>query len=240
MKQAVISVIIPAYNEEKAISYVVRDIPKDLVDYIIVVDNGSKDDTVTKAKEAGAITVQEPKRGYGNACLKGISTLPADTDIVVFLDGDYSDYPEDMANIVSPIVEGKADLAIGSRLLGARESGALLFQAYVGNKLATFLIHLFWGFRFTDLGPFRAIRYKSLMQMDMKDKDFGWTVEMQIKAIMNNFRIVEVPVRYRKRIGQSKITGTIKGSVKAGIKIIYTILKYRFMFLSLILGGKNH
>jgi len=229
MKQPVISVIIPAYNEVKAIPYVIRDIPKDLVNYIIVVDNGSTDGTFAKAEEAGAITVKEPQRGYGSACLKGISALPADTDIVVFLDGDYSDYPEDMTDIVSPIIEGKADLTIGSRLSGMREKGALLLQAYAGNKLATFLIRLFWGFRFTDLGPFRAIRYSSLRYINMKDRNFGWTAEMQIKAIVKKIRIVEVPVRYRKRIGKSKITGTVQGSVKAGVKILYTILKYRIV-----------
>lgn len=225
-----ISVIIPAYNEENAIDSVIRDIPKKMVDRIVVVDNGSADNTFSKAQNAGAYVVKEPRRGYGNACLKGILNLASDTEIVVFLDGDYSDYPEDMEHLVLPIITNKADLAIGSRLAGKGGKGALLLQARIGNRLATFLIRIFWGFRFTDLGPFRAIRYKSLMQMDMKDKDFGWTVEMQIKAIMNKFRIVEVPVRYRKRIGQSKITGTIKGSVKAGIKIIYTILKYRFRF----------
>ena len=231
MNNPKISVIIPAYNEENAIDSVIRDIPKKMADRIIVVDNGSEDNTFSKAQNAGAYVVSEPRRGYGNACLKGLLNLDPDTEIVVFLDGDYSDYPEDMEHLVRPIVTNKADLTIGSRLAGKREKGALLLRARIGNRLATFLLRIFFWFRFTDLGPFRAIRYKSLMQMDMKDKDFGWTVEMQIKAIMNKFRVVEVPVRYRKRIGQSKITGTIKGSVKAGIKIIYTILKYRFRFL---------
>ena len=226
-----ISVIIPAYNEENAIDSVIRDIPKKMIDRIIVVDNGSEDNTFSKAQNAGAYVVSEPRRGYGNACLKGLLNLDPDTEIVVFLDGDYSDYPEDMEHLVRPIVTNKTDITIGSRLVGKREEGALLLRACIGNRLATFLIRIFWGFRFTDLGPFRAIRYKSLMQMDMKDKDFGWTVEMQIKALINKFRIIEVPVRYRKRIGQSKITGTLKGSVNAGIKIIYTILKYRFKFL---------
>ncbi len=231
MKYPKISVIIPAYNEEKAIGFVIRDIPKNIADRVIVVDNGSEDNTFMEAKGAGAYVVREPGKGYGNACLKGLSSLDRDTEIVVFMDGDYSDYPEDMEQLVRPIIINKADITIGSRLAGKREKGALLLRACIGNRLAIFLIRIFWGFRFTDLGPFRAIRYKSLMQMDMKDKDFGWTVEMQIKAIINKFRIIEVPVRYRKRIGQSKITGTIKGSVNAGIKIIYTILKYRFRFL---------
>ncbi|MBE7446446.1 MAG: glycosyltransferase [Planctomycetia bacterium] len=231
MKSPKISVIIPAYNEERAIGFVIRDIPKKLVDKIIVVDNGSEDSTFLTAKNAGAYVVKEYRKGYGSACLKGLSLLDDDTEIVVFLDGDYSDFPEDMEYLLRPIIDNKADLTIGSRMSGKRENGALLLQAYFGNKLATFLIRLFWGFSFSDLGPFRAIRYKSLMQMDMKDKDFGWTVEMQIKAVMQKIRILEVPVRYRKRIGQSKITGTIKGSVQAGIKIIYTIFKYRFRFL---------
>ena len=231
MKCPKISVIIPAYNEEKAIDSVIRDIPKKMVYQIIVVDNGSDDNTFLKAKNAGAYVLREPRRGYGNACLKGLSSLDTDTDIVVFLDGDYSDYPEDMEHVVRPIIDNKADLTIGSRLVGEREKGALLLRACIGNKIATFLIRIFWGFRFTDLGPFRAIRYKSLIQMGMKDKNYGWTVEMQIKAIMNKFRILEVPVRYRKSIGHSKITGTISGSFKAGIKIIYTILKYRFKFI---------
>lgn len=235
MKYPKISVIIPAYNEEKAIGFVIRDIPKKIVDQIIVVDNGSTDNTFLEAKNTGAYVVREPKKGYGNACLKGLSSLDTDTEIVVFLDGDYSDYPEDMERLVLPIIDNKADLTIGSRLTGKRGKGALLLQAYIGNKIATFLIRIFWGFRFTDLGPFRAIRYKSLTQMNMKDKNFGWTVEMQIKAVTNKFRILEVPVRYRKRIGKSKITGTISGTIKAGVKIIYTIFKYRIATLYITL-----
>ena len=226
-----ISVIIPAYNEEKAIGLVIRDIPKKMVEQIIVVDNGSEDNTFLKAKNAGAYVVREPRKGYGNACLKGLSNLTQDTKIVVFIDGDYSDYPEDMERLVHPIIDNKADITIGSRLIGGRGKGALLLRACIGNKLATFLIRIFWGFRFTDLGPFRAIRYKSLTQMNMKDRNFGWTVEMQIKAVINRLRILEVPVRYRRRIGQSKITGTIGGTIKAGVKIIYTIFKYRFKFI---------
>lgn len=221
-----ISVIIPAYNEENAIDSVIRDIPKKMVYRIIVVDNGSEDNTFSKAQNAGAYVVSEPRRGYGNACLKGILNLDPDTEIVVFLDGDYSDYPEDMEHLVRPIITNKADLTIGSRVAEKLEKGALLLRARIGNRLATFLLRIFFGFRFTDLGPFRAIRYKSLMQMDMKDKDFGWTVEMQIKAVLNKLRIVEVPVHYRKRIGKSKITGILSGAVNAGVKILYTIFKY--------------
>lgn len=228
MKSPKISVIIPAYNEEDSIGMVINDIPKDLVNHIIVVDNGSTDNTVITAKNSGALVVNEARRGYGSACLKGIANLPADTDIVVFLDGDYSDYPEEIKELVRPITEGEPDLTIGSRIIGQREKGALPFHAAFGNKLASFLILLFWGFRFTDLGPFRAIRYKSLIQIGMKDTNFGWTVEMQIKAVESKLNIVEIPVRYKKRIGKSKITGTVRGSITAGIKIIYTIVKYRF------------
>ncbi|MGR3220337.1 MAG: glycosyltransferase family 2 protein [Candidatus Anammoxibacter sp.] len=225
------SVIIPAYNEEKSISLVIGDIPKQLVDQIIVVNNGSDDSTVLNAENAGACVVNEPARGYGRACLKGIASLPDDTDIVVFLDGDYSDYPEDMKDLVLPIMNDEVDMVIGSRISGKKEKGALMLHSSMGNMLASFLIRFFWGFRYTDLGPFRAIRYKSLMQIGMKDTNFGWTVEMQIKAVINKLRIIEVPVRYRKRIGQSKITGTVGGSIKAAVKIIYTIFKYRVVTL---------
>ena len=226
-----ISVIIPAYNEEKAIGLVINDIPKNIVDKIIVVDNGSSDNTIRMAKEAGAVVVKEPIMGYGKACLRGISSLPKDTGIIVFLDGDYSDYPEDMVNLVKPILKGEADMTLGSRVIGKKEKGALMLHSSIGNKFASFLIRLFWGGCFTDLGPFRAIKYQSLIQIGMKDTNFGWTVEMQIKAVINNLRIVELPVRYRNRIGKSKITGTVRGSVKAAVKIIYTILKYRFSTL---------
>ncbi|MGR3319811.1 MAG: glycosyltransferase family 2 protein [Candidatus Anammoxibacter sp.] len=221
----------PAYNEEEAICLVIRDIPKQLVDRIVVVDNGSDDSTALNAETAGAYVVKEPTRGYGKACLKGIASLSRDTDIVVFLDGDYSDYPEDMKDIVRPIINGEADMTIGSRIIGQRKKGALMLHSSMGNVFASFLIRIFWGFRYTDLGPFRAIRYKSLMQIGMKDTNFGWTVEMQIKAVINKLRIIEIPVRYRKRIGQSKITGTVGGSIKAAVKIIYTIIKYRIVTL---------
>jgi len=224
-----ISVIIPALNEEESIGQVLNDIPGEIVEEVIVVDNGSSDNTVTVSKGLGANVIQEPLKGYGAACLKGISILKQDTDIVVFLDADYSDYPQDLHTVVKPIINDNADMVIGSRMSGEREKGALLPQAIFGNKLATFLIRLFWGFKYTDLGPFRAIKYRDLLALNMTDKNFGWTVEMQIKALKKRLRIVEVPVRYRKRIGKSKITGTFSGTVRAGVKIIYTIFKYGFL-----------
>jgi glycosyltransferase involved in cell wall biosynthesis len=224
-----ISVIIPALNEEESIGQVLNDIPCEIVEEIIVVDNGSNDNTVTVANSLGASVILEPLKGYGAACLRGISMLKQDTDIVVFLDADYSDYPQDLHTVVKPILTGKAEMVIGSRMSGTREKGALLPQAVFGNKLATFLIWLFWGFKYTDLGPFRAIKYKDLLALNMIDKNFGWTVEMQIKALKKGLRIIEVPVRYRKRIGKSKITGTFSGTVRAGVKIIYTIFKYGFL-----------
>jgi len=223
-----ISIIIPAINEEESIGLVLNDIPANIAKEIIVVDNGSYDNTVAVAENLGAKVMQEPLRGYGSACLRGISVLKKDTDIVVFLDADYSDYPQDMNTILKPILTGKAEMVIGSRMLGMREKGSLLPQAVFGNKLAAFLIRLFWGFRYTDLGPFRAIRYEALLALNMVDKNFGWTVEMQIKALKQGLRIIEVPVRYRRRVGKSKITGTFSGTVRAGVKIIYTIFKYGF------------
>jgi glycosyltransferase involved in cell wall biosynthesis len=222
-----ISIIIPALNEEESIGLVINDIPGNVKE-IIVVDNGSHDNTAAVAKNLGAKVMLEPLKGYGSACLMGISVLKKDTDIVVFLDADYSDYPQDIHTIVKPILTGKADLVIGSRLLGTSEKGALLPQAVFGNKLAVFLIRLFWGFKYTDLGPFRAVKYSDLLALNMADKNFGWTVEMQIKALKKGLRIMEVPVRYRRRVGKSKITGTFSGTVRAGAKIIYTILKYGF------------
>ena len=224
-----ISVIIPALDEEESIGQVLNDIPGEIVEEVIVVDNGSSDNTVTVSKGLGANVILEPLKGYGAACLKGISILKQDTDIVVFLDADYSDYPQDLHTVVKPIIDDDAEMVIGSRMSGAREKGTLLPQAIFGNKLATFLIRLFWGFKYTDLGPFRAIKYRDLLALNMTDKNFGWTVEMQIKALKKRLRIVEVPVRYRKRIGKSKITGTFSGTVRAGVKIIYTIFKYGFL-----------
>jgi glycosyltransferase involved in cell wall biosynthesis len=221
----IISVIIPAYNEENSIGRVLNDLPKEQLKEIIVVNNASTDNTAEVARINGATVVEERRRGYGAACLRGISVV-SDSDIVVFVDGDYSDYPEELDQLIKPITENRADFVLGSRMIYPESREALLPQARYGNKLATFLIYIFFGYRFTDLGPFRAIRFDSLKQINMVDTDFGWTVEMQIKAIKNNLRIEEIPVHYRKRIGISKITGTISGTFKAGVKIMYTIFKY--------------
>lgn len=219
-----IAVIVPALNEERSIGKVLSDIPH-WVDRVIVADNGSTDATAEIARRWGAQVVSEPRRGYGAACLTALAYLDP-PDIVVFLDGDYSDYPEEMDRLVDPIIEDLADFIIGSRVLGAREPGALTLQARFGNWLACALIRWFWGVPFTDLGPFRAIRYTSLSQLEMKDKDYGWTVEMQIKAVVSKLRTREVPVSYRRRIGTSKVSGTLRGIVGAGSKILGTILLF--------------
>ena len=220
-----ISIIIPAFNEESSIGLVLDALPQDKIHEIIVVNNNSNDDTARVATEHGARVVEEPRKGYGSACLKGIDELDA-PDIVVFLDGDFSDFPEEIFELVNPIEKGDADFVLGSRMILPESRRALLPQALYGNRLAVFLIKLFFNYSFTDLGPFRAIRYKSLMAIGMQDIDFGWTVEMQVKAVKNGLRIEEVPVKYRERIGVSKITGTVSGTFKAGTKIIYTIFKY--------------
>ena len=220
-----ISIIIPAYNEESSIGLVLDALPQEKIHEIIVVDNGSTDATARVAQEHGARVVKEPKKGYGSACLKGIDELDA-PDIVVFIDGDFSDFPEEIVLLIRPIETGEKDFVLGSRMILPNSQSALLPQARYGNRLAVFLIKLFFKHEFTDLGPFRAIRYSSLMSIGMKDMDFGWTVEMQIKAVRNGLRIREVPVNYRKRIGISKITGTVLGTFRAGTKIIYTIFKY--------------
>lgn len=223
-----ISVLIPAFNEEKSIARVISELPQDLVDEIVVVDNGSTDATREAACRGGARVVDEPRRGYGSACLKGLASIN-NTDVVVILDGDHSDYPEQITRLLEPIAGGNADFVIGSRVLGLREDGALSFQQCLGNKLAVFLIHRLFGHKFTDMGPFRAIRFESLKSLKMTDKNFGWNVEMQIKAIKSGLKIKEMPVDYRKRIGSSKISGTISGAIKAGAKIIFTIFKYAVM-----------
>ena len=220
-----ISVIIPALNEEASILRVLADIPANLVHEVIVVDNGSTDATADRARDAGVRVIHEPRRGYGSACLAGIAALDT-PDIVVCLDGDYSDYPDEMPLLIEPILQDRADIVIGSRTLGQHEKGALLPQARFGNWLATRLLRFIYGVCYTDLGPFRAIRYDKLIQIKMCDTNFGWTVEMQIKAARYSLRYGEVPVRYRKRIGVSKVTGTISGTFWAGYKILYTIFRY--------------
>lgn len=224
----IIDVIIPVYNEADAIGNVINEIPKHIVRHIVVCNNGSKDDTSTVAKQHGAIVVDQPLKGYGNACLKGmeyIASLSQKPNIIVFLDGDYSDYPEEMTSLILPITSGQADMVIGSRALGDLEDGAMMPQQIFGNWLATTLIKKIYNYHFTDLGPFRAIKYESLMQMEMEDKTFGWTVEMQVKAAKLKMKTTEIPVRYRKRIGKSKVSGTLKGTILAGHKILWTIFK---------------
>lgn len=228
LNKPIIDVIIPAFNEEESIGKVINDIPKHLVREIIVCDNASTDNTGITAQQNGAVVVLQPKKGYGNACLKGIDHLDGKDmkpDIVVFIDGDYSDYPDQMENVVSPIIEEDYDMVIGSRALGNMEKGAMMPQQIFGNWLATTLIKLIYREEFTDLGPFRAIKYAKLKNINMQDKDFGWTVEMQVKAAKYGLRSMEVPVRYRKRIGKSKVSGTIKGTILAGHKILWTIFK---------------
>lgn len=224
----VIDVIIPAYNEEESIAKVIAEIPA-FVSEIIVVDNDSSDSTGQAAREAGATVLMESDRGYGAACLKGVAycrekALPP--DVIVFVDGDYSDYPEQMPDLLKPILEGGNDLVIGSRSLGNREAGSMTIQQIFGNWLATSLLKLFFNARFTDLGPFRAIRFSSLLALGMRDRNYGWTVEMQVKAVQQKLKYVEVPVRYRRRIGISKVSGTLKGTMMAGYKILYTLFKY--------------
>ena len=224
-----VSIIIPAFNEENGIGEVIREIPRELVTEIVVVNNASTDDTEKIARAAGATVLREPTPGYGRACLKGIDYLKRSDlqpTIVVFLDADHSDYPVEMLELVRPIEEGKADLVIGSRALGKKEQGSMTPQQVFGNWLATRLLRVLYGVRFTDLGPFRAIRFNKLVELNMEDKTYGWTVEMQLKAAKMGFRCMEVPVRYRRRIGFSKISGTVKGTVMAGYKIITTIFKY--------------
>ena len=225
----IIDIIIPAYNEEKSIPFVLNDIPKDWVRDIIVCNNASTDRTAEVAAANGATVVNQPLKGYGNACLAGMAHIAAKAekpDIVVFLDGDYSDHPDELPVLIAPITEGGMDMVIGSRSTGIRESGSMTPQQVFGNWLATFLIRLFFGYTFTDLGPFRAIRYDKLLEINMIDKNYGWTVEMQIKAAKKKMRCTEVPVTYRRRIGVSKVSGTVKGTIMAGYKIILTIFRY--------------
>ncbi len=217
-----IAVIIPVLNEAEALPKVLASIPR-WVAHVIVADNGSSDGSGDIARRAGAIVVEEPRRGYGSACLKAIGALPEDVDVVVFMDGDASDDASAMSALVEPIRSGQADLVLGSRVQGTRERGALTPQQIFGNALACSLIRLIWGVRFTDLGPFRAIRRDALASLQMADPDYGWTVEMQVRAAKMRLRCREVPAHYRRRIGNSKVSGTIRGVIGAGTKILYVI-----------------
>jgi len=228
-----VAVIIPAYNEEASLPLVLRDLPD--VGCVIVVDNASCDSTAAVARAHGAHVVREDRRGYGSACLAGIAAAyswfddrAAKPGIIVFLDGDYSDHPDQLTRLVEPILKDRCDFVLGTRIGGEREPGAMPPQSVYGNKLACFLMRLFWGVSYTDLGPFRAIRVDALRGLGMEDRNFGWTVEMQIKSVQAGLRTKEVPVAYRRRIGISKISGTVSGTIKAGYKILYTIGKYRW------------
>ena len=229
--ESFVDVVIPAFNEERSIALVLGDLP--CVRNVIVANNDSTDDTASIAEKHGAIVVLETQRGYGSACLKGLATIRErieagedEPKVVVFLDADYSDHPQYLTQMVEPIIAGDADFVLGSRMLGEREPGAMPIQSIYGNKLACFLMRWLFGIKYTDLGPFRAIDYQSLCSLGMNDENFGWTIEMQIKAARAKLRTQEIPVPYRRRVGVSKISGTITGSVRAGYKILYTIAKY--------------
>ena len=223
-----IKVIIPAFNEADSIASVIKEIPTSVTE-VIVVNNNSTDETVKNAVAAGATVLTENRKGYGYACLKGMNYIAEQSnppDIIVFIDGDYSDYPEELTKIVAPILSNDYDFVIGSRVKKLREEGSMTPQQIFGNWLATFLMKLLFGATFTDLGPFRAIKYRKLLELQMEDKTYGWTVEMQLKALKKKLSYTEVPVHYKKRIGVSKVSGTVKGSIFAGIKILGWIFKY--------------
>ena len=219
--------IIPALNEAPAIGLALERVPRGLYKQIIVADNGSTDRTAEIARQAGATVVSEPHRGYGSACLRALANLPPQADTVVFMDADSSDDPSEAASLLEPILNGRADFVLGSRTLGKAEKGSLQPHQRFGNELATFLIRALFGHRYTDLGPFRAIRLEALQKLDMQDRNYGWTIEMQIKAVQHKLRIEEIPVSYRNRIGVSKVSGNLKASVMAGIKILWTVFRYR-------------
>jgi glycosyltransferase involved in cell wall biosynthesis len=215
-----VDVIVPALDEALSIASVVRAVPRPPVRAIYVVDNGSSDDTANKARAAGAEVVHEPRRGYGSACLAGIGALPPDTDVVVFLDADGSDDPAGITALIKPIARGHADLVVGSRALGEVEHGALMPHQRLGNAVAAGWLRLRFGLAATDLGPLRAIRRSCLASLCMSDRSYGWTVEMQIKAARAGLRYLEVPVPYRRRVGRSKVSGTVRGTVGASLKIL--------------------
>ncbi len=242
-----VGIVIPALDEEEALPLVLAELPRGSFDVVVVVDNGSRDRTAEVARAGGAFVVREDVRGYGRACLAGLAALfgehrdPSsrvaepldDSSVVVFLDADHSDFPDDLPRVLAPILEGRADFVIGSRVRGGADMHAMLPQAWFGNRFACFLMRVFFGARYSDLGPFRAIRAASLRSLAMHDEDFGWTVEMQLKAHVARLRTEEVAVRYRARIGKSKITGTLLGTVRAGYKILGWILAWRIkLFIS--------
>ena len=228
MEPIITVLIIPALDEEPALGLTLARVPKRLYQQIIVADNGSRDRTAEIARQAGATVVTEPERGYGAACLRALASLPPEAETVVFMDADSSDDPSEAASLLEPILKGRADFVLGSRTLGKAEKGSLQPHQRFGNKLATFLIRVLFGYRYTDLGPFRAIRVEALRKLDMRDRNYGWTIEMQIKAVRHKLRIEEVPVSYRNRIGVSKVSGNLKASVLAGIKILWTVFRYRW------------
>lgn len=225
-----VAVIIPARDEARSLPLVLEAIPPGIADTIVVVDNGSRDQTAALARQLGATVVSEPEMGYGAACLAGLRQLALrPPDIVVFLDGDFSDFPEEMPRLLRPLREQGCDLVIGSRMTGLAQKGALLPQAVLGNRLASLLLRLLYGVRCTDLGPFRAARYDRLMALGMRDRTFGWTVEMQARAALAGWRMAEVPVSYRPRVGTSKITGTLSGTLRASAKILFTLFRLRLL-----------
>jgi len=228
-RSLIVDVVIPALDESLSLPLVLADLPRTLVRDVVVVDNGSKDGTGAAAASLGCVVVDEPRRGYGSACLAGLAHLAArddPPDLVAFLDADHSDHAEELPRLLAPFLSGRADLVVGSRALGTREPGALLLQQRLGNALATFLIRRLYGVRVTDLGPFRVIRWDALARLGMSDRDYGWTAEMQVKALKLGLQYAEVPVSYRRRTGRSKIAGTLRGTIGAGFKILTTVFRY--------------
>ncbi|MCI0402921.1 MAG: glycosyltransferase family 2 protein [Acidobacteria bacterium] len=223
-----VALLMPALDEQQALARLLDELPRGMYARILVVDNGSTDGTAAAARAGGAEVVSEPRRGYGQACLTGLAALGDDADIIVFMDADGSDVPAEAERLLEPIRRGEADLVIGSRALGEAETGSMTWPQRWGNRLSVALIRLLFGHRYTDLGPFRAIRRQSLEKLAMRDTNFGWTAEMQVKAVKRGLRVQEAPVSYRRRVGRSKISGTVSGVVRAGTKIIWTIVRLRF------------